>query len=322
MKILIKCLMLLFITILPVEAVSPYAAIIRLSSEANILAPVVRLGEIATIETEDQELEERLNKLILAKAPKIDSKNTISSYTIKNILRKEGFEKIKLFGFQTEVQTLSHTINRDELKKRVEEWVSHKISENHSAEITFKSMPSRWSVPAGTDTEIRIETKGQKDLRGNEYITIRSLCDDQVFSSTHTRIHVALFAETAVITRPIKKGDPLSKEDIEIRRSDVTNSTGMETNNYETILGMIAKHDIKSDSLLSVNDFELPIIIKRGSINKVIVVNGSIRMNLNGARALQNGRTDDVIMFKNPMNKKENIHAKVVKEGLALLQIK
>ncbi|SCA62604.1 hypothetical protein SCG7109_AB_00590 [Chlamydiales bacterium SCGC AG-110-M15] len=322
MKSILTFLTILFITGLPAEAASPYNAIIRLSDEASVQAPLVKLGEIASIECDDRELEHRLINLILSKAPKISSNNTISAYTIKNILKKEGFEKIKLFGFQTEVKTRALTLHREELKEKIESWVQNELDSGTSTEISFKSLASRWSIPEGENVEIRIEKKGRRELKGHEYLTLRSLCDDQVFSSTHTRIHIALFQETAVVVKPLRKGEVLTQKHVKIQRTDVTDANGMETKSYQDLLGKIAKHDIKVGSLLSVNDFELPILIKRGTLNRIVIINGPVRMNVTGAEALQNGKAGEIVMFRNPMNKRENLHAKVMKEGVALMKLR
>ena len=107
----------------------------------------------------------------------------------------------------------------------------------------------------------------------------------------------------------LQRGEILTTDHLEIRRADVTMATGMEAVDVDNIIGLAAKHNLPVGELLSVQDFEHPIVMERGAMSRIIVLNGGIKLCIAGAEALQSGRTGDLILFKNPMNPREPLKA-------------
>lgn len=304
-----------------VQAKSSVQANVRLIDTVAVRAPLVSLGEIAHIESPNESLKKQLIHLVVGEAPQMGRSRIISSFRIKGILKKEGVDGVQVYGVQSLVNTESKKLSRDEMKEKIIHWAERNAEGSKEVKVDFVRLPQFWKIPEGEEVDIQVSSVGSAKHGGYQSLTLRSLVGDRVMSSQHVRIKISYFDEVPVIVRPLKKGSVLEKIHVTMRRAEVTGASGMEVGQAEDLLGMVAKRDLSVGSLLSLRDFERPVLIERGSINRLLILNGSVRMKVSGAEALQNGRMGDIILFSNPMNKRKNLKAKVLKQGLAAITL-
>lgn len=283
-------------------------------------APVVHLADIASIETDDEALRQRLAKLPVGEAPSITGTRLISSYRIRATLEKERISDVEIDGAQTVVSTAVKEMSREELQSLVDGWVQGQLSEQQDAEVEYVSLPKYWKLPAGEKVDVSIKYTG-KQLVGPVTVNIQAVADGKVYASTRVCMNVDLYQEAVVMVRPVKRGQQLQAEHVERRRSKVTRASGMEVVDASSIIGLVAKKDLRVGYRPNVRDFSLPIDIKRGSSNRIIVMNGDLRLQVAGAVALQDGRRGESIIFSNPMNQGEPLRAEVVRPGLAKIKM-
>ena len=305
------------------SAYSAENASIRLVDSIAVRAPFIELGEIAVIECENEAFKKDLMSLRLEKAPSAGSSRIISSFKVEAVLAKAGFGSFtNVFGEQSAVKIEERLVSDNEMLEIIKTWIEKNIAGNTEAEIDFIRLPNGWNIPQGKGVKIEIQSnRRNKKVGGDIGLTLRAVSGSQVLSTTKVRAHVSLYREAAVLVHPVKRKQQLSSQDFELRRADVTESEGMEIKNAEDFLGMEAKRDLPVGSVISVRDFKAPIIAKRGSMNRIFVKNNSVGLTISGAKALENGKKGEHILFSNPMNKRKPIRAKVVKEGIALLDL-
>ena len=303
------------------EAESRNFADVRLVDSIVVRAPNVTLGEIASIETDDDLLKKRLINLVVGEVPRVGASKIISSFKIKGILSRANFRGVNVHGVQSTVSTESRMMGKDEMKKIISEWALSKVESGKESEIEFLRLPRRWEVPEGEEVEYVLHSSKTKFSGGKLSLTARAVVGDYILSSAHVRINVLHFSEVPVVVRPLKRGDVLLQSHVEIHRSDVTSSDGMIVGKVGDVLGMIAKKDLPVGKILSVKDFEMPMLIERGSLNRLLVVNGTIRMSIAGSKALQSGRKGELILFSNPLNEKETLKGRVMESGLAMINL-
>lgn len=294
---------------------------VRLVDTIVIRAPNVTLGEIASIETDDDLLKKRLINLVVGEAPRVGGSKIVSSFKIKGILNREGLRGVNVYGVQSTVSIETRMMEKDELREIIREWVLTKANKEKEIEVEFLRLPRRWEVPEGKEIEYFVHSSKKNQLGGKFSLTVRALVGDYIMSSAHARINVAHFSNVPVVVRPLKRGEVLLEDHVAIHRSDVTSSDGMVVKKVEDVLGMVAKRDLPMGKVLSVKDFEMPMLIERGSLNRLLVVNGSIRMSIAGAKALQNGKKGESILFSNPLNEKETLKCRVMEAGLAMINL-
>lgn len=287
----------------------------------TVKAPQITLGKIASIETKDSQLEEKLTQLVIDDVPIVGLSRIISSYKVKSILSSEDIEDVQVHGVQSSVYTESRELPSESIKDIVENWVAKQVGKDVDVEIKFIKLPRKWHVPTAKDMEYRISSRGRR-MAGLINLRIQSVVGEKVLSTGHVKVNLSLFKEAVVLIRPLNKSEEITLDKIEIKRVDVSQLRGRELGNVDGILAMVAKRTLGVGTVLSKSDLEYPLKIQAGSLNRIVVVNGNIRMNLSGAKALQSGRKGDIILFANPLNEKEKIHAQVIDSGLARMVLR
>jgi flagella basal body P-ring formation protein FlgA len=317
MKILPVLLLILISLITPISA----ATTIRLIDHISIRAPYVELGEIAKITTTDSKIKESLETLIVSEAPLLGKNKTISAYSLKNKLSTKGFENISILGSHSTVNIETEVVPIEKIKSMINQWVTDEIGAKSSFEIEYTKLPSHWRIPIISDSTFTISTR-KKKLYNNITLKIRAINNNKVISTNHARIKLNIYELLPVLTRSIKRGETIDKSSIEIKKIKTSHSLGLKVDRIEDIIGKEAKKNLQSGSYITVNDITSKILIKRGSFNRIIVINNGVRMVVNEAQAIESGKKNEFIQFKNPLNNNNNLRAQVMRSGLATIKLK
>ncbi len=294
---------------------------VRLISEASILAKNITLSDIALVETADCTLEQELLSLEIAQMPPVGAQKTISSYAIKNLLMKEGYSGVKVHGLQTAVTMKTRAISKAEIQGIIAEWVAKNLDDETHGEIEYRQLPRQWHIPEGDDIFITIDNING-EVKGNVNLTLRASNERKVLSTAYARILVGLYKDILVTTHPVSRNTVITIDDISFENVDVTRMNSMVFDDIDDIVGMVAKRDLPAQKPILLKDISLPILIEKGEMCRILVVNGNVTMTIAGAKALKDGKKGDLITFSNPMNVQKKLHARVAKSGVALITIK
>ncbi len=293
---------------------------VRLVDQVAVRAPTITLGEIAVIDTHDLTLRDQLKDLELGPVPALGRNRVISAFKIRSALSKANLSHVKLFGLQTSIYTEAEKLSSEVIKATVNQWITTQVGPSKEAEVDFLQGAKEWAIPAGGNHQIDIEA-GRQKLAGAVTLTLTVRSDDKVLATRRVRAKIALHQETAVIVRPVLRGQPVEAGQIEMRRAEVTDATGMEIAHLEDIMGMVATRNLPVGHVASAKDFDQPTLIERGSLNRILVINGAVQMAITGAEALQSGKKGDTVLFSNPVNGRETLKARVERPGLAIMKM-
>jgi flagella basal body P-ring formation protein FlgA len=298
-----------------------YGTEVRLIDQVAIQAPSITLGEIAIIDSNDRELRGQLAQLVVGQAPALGKKRIITAMKIRSVIAGTELSMPTIKGIRSSVQTESRALSSEELKTKMTKWITDKVDPNKEVEVHFLHGTKKWAIPAGRGITISVES-GRQKLAGSATLTLKALAGEQLLATRRVRINIKIFQETPVLLRPLKRGSTVTSDDLELRRTEVTTLRGMEIAHISDVVGLVTKRQLPMGHIATINDFDQKILIERGSLNRIMVVNGPVRMNLVGAKALQGGKKGEYALFSNPANQHETLRAKVIRPGLALLKIR
>jgi flagella basal body P-ring formation protein FlgA len=293
---------------------------VELIESVAVRSTTITLGDIAHISADDSSSRQRVAQIIIDQFPNVDTSRVISSFKIKKTLEQAGFQEVKLTGLNSKVYVDTQIVPVMSIEKAIEDWLHSLLTSDVEAVIQYEKIPHQWKVPAGEQFSIEV-TSAKNRIGGVVSLTLKAVDGKKMISSSQARINVALYRPVVTLARHMKKGDHLDESSLMVQRMDVTQSNGMEIADLKEVLGKVLKKDLGADSLLYRQDLDLPILIEKGSLNRIIVVNGDLKMNMTGAKALQNGKKAETINFTNPINEKTVIQAKVIRAGLAVMHI-
>lgn len=321
MKSIGECLIIIFLICLSLEATTT----LRLIEQVELEGPKVLLQDVALIEGDDFSLREKVRKLSIDEVPVLGRSQLISSFKIQRILEKhlsfEERQNIEIRGSQTYVACKSRKVSTKDLKKFVRDWVEKQIVDETEFSIQYLHIPDNFLMPKSEKAELVIEHSSKRGIGGTHSLAIRSMLSSKVMSSTRIRIVTKLFAELPTLIEPIKRGAVFNKSYVQYQKTDITNTKAMVLRSLKSVEGRVAKRDLGVGSVLFERDFDQPILISRGSLNRLLIVNGTVRMSLAGAKALSDGKEGQFILFSHPLNPKKTIRAQVMAKGLARLDL-
>lgn len=295
-------------------------ATVRLIERAYVTAPEISLGEIAHIETENAALHETLKNFPVDKAPRVGRKKMVSAYRLRGMLEEKGLTNVEVVGLQALAKTEEMEVPFSVIEKAIRDYAQTELPLNTEIKIDFPLLKDIWKAPLSEDIDFQVSHRGP--LGGRTNFKIEAKVMGETLSQHYVMAEVTLLREVAVLIRPVSKGDHLTGEDFEIRPSDVSKTSGMELASGKGILNMVAIRDLPIGTLLKADHFDKPVVVQKGAFNRLLIVNGSIRMQMAGVVALENGKEGEVIRFKNPFTEGEVLRAKVLGPGRAVLKLR
>lgn len=321
MKLLKKCLITVFFLCANLDA----ALSVRLLEHAEAEGPEILLQDVALVEGDQSALKEALMKIPLGKVPVLGRSQLVSAFKIQRLLEKnfhfEERQKISLYGSQSYVSTKSRHVSSQEIKEFIQDWIQQQLQEGTEFSLQYLHLPDNFQMPMSDKSRLMIEHSSKRSIAGTHSLALRSTLAGKVMCASNVRLVTKLFARLPTLIAPLKRGQSLNRGHIDHQRVEITHASGMELRSPKELLGLIAKRDLSVGSFLFARDFERPILVSRGSLNRLIIVNGPVKMSLSGAKALSNGKEGQFILFSHPLNRKKTIRAQVLAKGLARMDL-
>ena len=126
---------------------------------------------------------------------------------------------------------------------------------------------------------------------------------------------VSLPEPVAVLTRPLQRGDFLSRADVALVRptGDVAQRTDDAFHALEDIVGKIARRPLREGLVLAPSMIEAPTLVRRGQLVSVVAIAHGIRIKME-ARARQSGAAGDLVQVET-LDTREPFAAQVSGDG-------
>lgn len=115
--------------------------------------------------------------------------------------------------------------------------------------------------------------------------------------------HVKLFTFVLISKRPLSKGHLIQKNDVLLKKINVTNLRSAYLTRPDTAINKVLKRRINEGSVISVNNLSEPILIKRGDSVTILAKTNGFEISMKGT-ALVNGGQGDKIKVRNTRTKK------------------
>jgi flagella basal body P-ring formation protein FlgA len=311
MKILWSLLMVA-VSIAPVGA-----ADIQLRDVCHVTDSVVRLGEIADIYDQNNEVAKRLARTELCPAPFIGQRRTLTHRQIRDHLSRAGWNLIdhqisgaskvvvhadERAGLATAALSGGRRISsvaKRSAHQQVENLLVAELHRQHGKrqqKVTFQltQTQSRFvrdhqgnlrlprSIPAGSGTH-RVEIVSVRGSNSGERMTV----------------DVRVEAPKAVVTtrRTLPKGKIITREDVELKYTDDKAAKRSAVTNIDEVLGLETTMRLAEGQTLLARHARKRILVRSGSVVTVYARSGGIQVRAS-AVARENGTHGDVILVE------------------------
>ena len=197
--------------------------------------------------------------------------------------------------------------------KRLEEAIINYVKQNNKCDCEVEIKQSINEIIKFDETGVKASINHKNELTGICKVSLEFMYNGKIIGSKDVKINVKLFAKVPVAARSIAKGQKITKEDIILKKTEVTKIDPNSVIEIPDAINKQASKNIERNQVILYSDigitdsfdnskeiFEIPnsnISIKKGEKINILYYAGGIRIATKGF-ALENGTAGSVIKVK------------------------
>lgn len=300
-------------------------------------APLVRLGDIATITGLEPQDRAALERLVIAPSPTPSGSRTVTPTQLRYWLMQYGVEtaKCRMTGARrvlilgksaalpgeplavpgSEPQLASETPPRFDLnavKQCVSEVVLKRLAADGVKTADWSvdvDLPRRalWTLPHNWN-EVRVDGLRAADA-GSQEVTVQFASREEVASVPLT-IHLQRSEPVVVAVKQLVPGDVVGEHDVALQPLGSSRGSVTAARDLAAVVGREVKRAIGAGTVVETTAVQAPLLVRRRDTVVVEARSGGITVRRH-AIASQNGALGDVITFESPGRRNERFMAQV-----------
>ena len=313
-------LLLLLLIAAAVIAVPAAALEITFKKEVAVTTDFITFGDVAGFDEQNQ-LTEALASKIIARAPEPGESLFLNAVNIqKEILRKTTLSRYTLWSGSSVVAVTreGQQVATTTLLAAIQGYLQQKQNSLPQAQLRFepRSLPLPLILPKGT-LDIEVIPSNPSLLESSRFTLILRV-DGKVEENLSITGDLQALAEVVIVTNSLARGTILSSANTATTIRDLTEYTQPCTD-LRTIVGKRLKHSVRAQSVLSVSDVEIPPLVRKGQLVKIVLSQANMHITATGI-ARSDGKHGEIIRVQNASSNKL-IHCLVTAPGIVEVRI-
>jgi flagellar basal body P-ring formation protein FlgA len=281
--------------------------------DVKIAKDLILLADLAQIQGHDDQLVNRLAAIEIARAPLAGKTREFDLDQIRIRLRRHHID-LDSIAFQFERPV---AVQRDQMEVSVE-FIDNAVRKYLMDHLPWKKNDTviksiRFSgaarLPAGK-LSYRIEAPKQTDYLGSVSLDMWFYINDRFRKRISVSAQIEVFADVVVAKKPIGKYEIIQKHDVELIRSELSRLPNRPASVIGDVVGKRALHPIYPHTVIGPNDVELPLVVRRGDVVKIIAETSGLCVTARGM-VKENGRVGERVQVVN-IDSQKTLHAQVL----------
>ncbi len=296
---------------------------IRLPASRTVMVDVVRLGDVADVQSSDVLLQKRLAALHLGRAPNPDRPRIISRHEIASLISRytnSGSEVTWKGSQSVTVERLGARVDHEKVASVARAALLQQIAQARPdlQRVVAEASPvaTRYVLPDGK-IDITARSVADQSLRPRMNVWVDVNVDGKRYLSLPVWFSVCAYQNVYVLTSGYSRNQPIVISHLRIEEREVSASLTQPLPVNGRHPGMRARHDLQSGAWLRVRDVEQRPPVARHQEIVVQVRTPSVEIVTRGV-ALNDGRLGDKVAVQNPDSGKQYL-ARVISDGTVLV---
>lgn len=271
---------------------------------SQVEGETIYLRDIAQI-VASEEIFERVGAVKISSSPKPGKGKKIPGYSIESKIRSKitvPGDSLNIISpkFLT-VERASQTIPETGLMKYFNDYVAGRFQgkEYTISGFTIKGNKPR---PVGKLT-LRADDRRSSNRTGRVSLAVHVDVDGKPGGRIHLSGRVDVFENVVCAKRVIKNGDLIKSDDLCFKRKNISTTPSDIFLAMEDVVGKVTKSRIRIGGAIRDRMLDMPPIVEKGSIVKLIARSGQLTVVTMGVSG-QDGRKGDQVMVENISSKK------------------
>lgn len=286
---------------------------IRIRERVEVDGVEVLLGQMATIEGNDVQFNQRLKDIVIGKAPLPGGSRRFDPNDLQKRLQQYHIDlaTVIIQAPPQIVVTRSYIeIKKEEIEKIVSDFiVQHNPPDNTTRRIKEIRVPDNLILPKGRIT-YKVTTPRNRQLMGRCPIVVDFSVNGNADKKVWTTAIIEVLGPVVVTRKPLGRYKPIADDDIEIQTLDLADLPADVLTDSEAVIGKRTKRAIGAQTPLRTDSIELPPLVKRGDLVVIIAESESLKITTLG-QVKRKGRLGERVPVVN-LDSKNILHARVV----------
>ena len=279
---------------------------IRILPNVQIDDEDILLGRIAGIEGHDPLLVQKLNSIVVARAPLPGASRTLEKQVVIRCLKQNGINlnQLALQIPAKVVVTRNYTeISREKIKMLVSDYIQKTILKDHAGgSIKDIQVADSLRLPNGRIT-FKVIPPPNRDLLGKIPFSVHFDVNGKFHKRVWATATVEVLAEVVITKKPVGRHKPITEDDIELLYMDLAKLPSGVITDPEAVLGKRTKRAIGAKTVLRADLVESPPLVKRGDVVVIIAESSGLKITALG-EVKKKGRLGESIPVMNYDSKK------------------
>ena len=281
----------------------------------------ILLSDITDV-SEQTPLAKALGSQIVGIAPDPGNINVLDAREIINKIEKSHNSRLKGVLWKGSplitVTRESVTITSEKIQEMIDDYIAENLHRLPDAEITFvpDSLPLPFEIQTGSLSWDIVPSSPQ--IIGSSRFSIILKVDNKVRKNFSVKGETKAVTSVATASRKLKYGDIITPDMVTIADRDISTLQSYSRSASE-LIGSVVKRNIQEGSVIGPEDVELPPVIEKGELVRIVVSHGGLLLTAAGI-AKSDGHLDEVIRVKNTDSNKL-IYCRVQAPGLVEVRL-
>ena len=301
------------ILILLIHTAAAASVEIKLSEQTVIDRDVILLGEIGQIRGDDPRQVQHVKNIFLGKAPLPGKKKSIDRNQVIYRLKQQGVDLLTtqiVMPEEAEIIRRFKKISPDEIKKIILSFLDKSLPwDKTRVNIKDIRINNELILPTGTIT-YKVVPPPQTDYLGLTPFSVDFSVNGKFVKRSWVTLYIEVMAEVVVTKTPLGRYKLIDEGDICLKKMNLEKLPSNVITRYEDVLGKRTRRSIDSNVTLRPDHVELPLLVKRGDIVRIILESQGLKVTALG-KAKERGRRGEMIMVVN-VDSSRTIYARVL----------
>ncbi len=310
----IFCLAALVMT-LPTSVLYAAGAITRIQVQENtrIEEDQILLGRIAKIQGDDPVMVQRLQDVVVGRAPLPGSSRRLEDRVLNLRLKQNGFDlaRLNLEVPDKVVVTRSFMeIDQEKIKALVNAYLVKNIRSD-AGQVRIKQIRVGENVrlPAGRISYKVVAPRASR-LLGKVPLAVNFDVNGKFYRRIWVSATIEILTDVVVTRKPLGRYKPITEDDISVQKMDLSRLPADIIRDPEMVLGKRTRRALGVQTVLRPNLVEFPPLVKRGDMVMIIAETQGLKITTFG-QVKKKGRRGERIPVIN-LDSKKTIYARVV----------
>lgn len=251
-------------------------------AEVTVHEPVVRLGDVATLQGESAEA---LGTVVLGSAPAAGESRTLDGALVLSAIRREAGSLGGLtytIPASIRIRRAAQDVSEGAVRQVIEGFLAETLGAG-AGEAVLRSveLPGPIRVPSGTYTARVLAPPGMP-LLGRVRLQIEFALDDRPVKSVWVTADIGLYGPVVVATRPVARGQLMSAADVIVDRLDLSQLPRGVVSDVADVAGRLARAPLVPYTPIRRDQLESPAAVHRGDVVLLVAERKGLRITAPG----------------------------------------